>query len=65
MLSALSLYRVFLMSDFAAADMAVALLLTAALGCEFNGSMQHLNCSERDGGVANEVSDADLLHGSR
>jgi len=34
----------------------------AALGCDFNRSMQHLDSHYREEDVENEVSDEDLLH---
>jgi hypothetical protein len=41
-----------------------AKIVISAFGCEFNGSMQHLNSHNGEGGVANEVSNKDLLHRS-
>ena len=43
----------------------IASKFRAASGCGLKESMQHLNSHYRDGGVANEVPDADLLHRSR
>ena len=34
----------------------------AAIGCDFNWSMQHLSSHYREGGDANEVPIEDLLH---
>ena len=37
-------------------------LSMAALGCDLNRSMQHLDSHYREEDVENEVSDEDLLH---